>query len=793
MSKIVIALGGNALGKTPQEQHDLLTGTARNIIDLVEGGNQVIVTHGNGPQVGMIYNAMKEDDMPFAESGAMSQGYIGYQLQQAIKDELDIRKINKDVVTIVTQVEVDPKDPAFKNPTKPIGNFMSEAEAKKARSLDHAVYKEDSGRGWRKVVASPEPKKILELDTIKNLLEDGTIVIACGGGGVPVVMTKTEGYEGVDAVIDKDRTSALLAKELHADKLLILTAVDQVSFNFNKANEEKISRMSLAEARVGIRNDEFGEGSMLPKIESAIEFTKSTGNESIITSLDRAKEALEGKTGTIIYKPEKKIEPKKKKERFSLSLSSFTIILILIFILALVTHLLPNAQFDGEDIVAGSGVVGATLSQTLLSPVKGFVDAIDICVFVLILGAFLKIVNETQAIETGIQSLVKKLKGKELVLIPILMFIFSICGSTYGMLEETVGFYAILSATMVAAGMDTIVASAIVLLGAGSGTLGSTVNPFAVGVAIDALPDGIKVNQGIVIGLGAALWITTLLISIFFVTSYAKKVIKKKGSTFLSLQEQRDMEEYYGEDDDDKKDVKLNGKQVVTLLLFAFTFLVMIVGFIPWEDFGINFFVDTPYIGLSWLVGAPIGEWYFQEATLWFLIMTIIIAIVNRMKENKIVDLIIDGADDMVGVILIIALARGASVLMTETYLDNFIINQAAEILRVIPKAVFAPANYFLHVGLSFLVPSSSGLATLSTPIMGALANSVGYNVETTVMEMVAANGFVNLFTPTCGAIMGGLALAKVQYTTWLKWVGKVLLCIALANVVILTLAMMFL
>ena len=793
MSKIVIALGGNALGKTPQEQHDLLIGTARNIVDLVESGNQVIITHGNGPQVGMIYNAMKEDDMPFAESGAMSQGYIGYQLQQAIKDELDIRKMKKDVVTLVTQVEVDPKDPAFKNPTKPIGNFMTEEEAKKAKKIDHAVYKEDSGRGWRKVVASPTPKKILELDTIKNNLEDGTIVIACGGGGVPVVMTKDEGYEGIDAVIDKDRTSALLAKELHADKLVILTTVDQVSFNFNKTNEEKVDRMSIAEARVGIRNDEFGEGSMLPKIESAIEFTKATGNDSIITSLDRAKEALEGKTGTVIYKPEKKVEPKKKKERFSLSLSSFTIILILIFILALVTHLLPNAQFDGEDIVAGSGVVGATLSQTLLSPVKGFVDAIDICVFVLILGAFLKIVNETQAIETGIQSLVKKLKGKELVLIPILMFIFSICGSTYGMLEETVGFYAILAATMVAAGMDTIVASAIVLLGAGSGTLGSTVNPFAVGVAIDALPEGIKVNQGIVIGLGAVLWITTLLISIFFVTSYAKKVIKKKGSTFLSLQEQRDMEEYYGDNDADKKEVKLNGKQILTLILFAFTFLVMIVGFIPWEDFGINFFVDTPYIGLSWLVGAPIGEWYFKESTLWFLIMTIVIAIVNRMKESKIVDLIIDGADDMVGVILIIALARGASVLMTETYLDNYIINQAAEILRVIPKAVFAPANYFLHVGLSFLVPSSSGLATLSTPIMGALANSVGYNVETTVMEMVAANGFVNLFTPTCGAIMGGLALAKVQYTTWLKWVGKVLLCIALANVVILTLAMMFL
>jgi uncharacterized ion transporter superfamily protein YfcC len=361
------------------------------------------------------------------------------------------------------------------------------------------------------------------------------------------------------------------------------------------------------------------------------------------------------------------------------------------------------------------------------------------------------------------------------------------------MLEETVGFYAILAATMVAAGMDTIVASAIVLLGAGSGTLGSTVNPFAVGVAIDALPDGIKVNQGIVIGLGALLWISTLLISIFFVMSYAKKLIKKKGSTFLSLQEQRDMEEYYGDTDLAEKDVKLNGKQVLTLFLFAFTFLVMIVGFIPWEDFGINFFAESKVIGLSWLVGAPIGQWYFQESTLWFLIMTIVIAIVNRMPEKKIVDLIIDGADDMVGVILIIALARGASVLMTETHLDNYIIYQAAEILKVIPKTIFAPANYFLHVGLSILVPSSSGLATLSTPIMGALADSVGYNVETTVMEMVAANGFVNLFTPTCGAIMGGLALAKVEYTTWLKWVGKVLVCIALANLVILTVAMMIL
>ena len=219
----------------------------------------------------------------------------------------------------------------------------------------------------------------------------------------------------------------------------------------------------------------------------------------------------------------------------------------------------------------------------------------------------------------------------------------------------------------------------------------------------------------------------------------------------------------------------------------------MIMSFIPWEDFGITAFVNSKVFGLSWLVGVPIGQWYFQEATLWFLIMTIVIALVNRMKENEIVDKIIDGADDMVGVILIIALARGASVLMSETHLDNYIIYNAANLLKILPKVVFAPLNYIIHVGLSVLVPSSSGLATLSTPIMAPLAYQVGYNVETTIMGMVAANGFVNLFTPTCGAIMGGLALAKVEYTTWLKWVFKVLACIMLANIVILTIAMLVL
>ena len=495
------------------------------------------------------------------------------------------------------------------------------------------------------------------------------------------------------------------------------------------------------------------------------------------------------------------MESTKKKTR--LSLSAFTIILIMIYVLAIISHLLPNAQFIGEELVDGSGVIGATLAQTLMAPVYGFVGAdgiegaIQICFFVLILGAFLKMVNSTGAIEDGIKVLIKKLRGKELILIPVLMIIFSIGGTTYGMLEETVGFYALLAVAMVASGMDTIVSSAIVLLGAGSGVLGSTVNPFAVGAAVDSatkvLPEGFAINQGTIIGLGTILWLTSLAISIFFVMRYAKKVIKRKGSTFLSLQEQKDMNATYADNDNDvKKAVKLTGKQKVTLILFGFTFVIMIIGFIPWEDLApdvFNFF--SKFTGK--ITGQPLGYWYFNEASLWFLVMTIIIGVVNGYRENKIVDIFIDGADDMVSVILVIAVARGASILMQQTHLDNYIIFNASKALQNVPKEIFAPLNYILHAGLSVLVPSSSGLATLSSPIMGPLAYQVGYNVEVTLMEMVAANGLVNLFTPTCGAIMGGLALAKVRYTTWLKWAAKVIITIAIANMIVLTVAMVIL
>ena len=476
-----------------------------------------------------------------------------------------------------------------------------------------------------------------------------------------------------------------------------------------------------------------------------------------------------------------------RKKKSGFALSAFSIILLLLIGLGILSHILPDAKFVGEEIVNGSGTIGAKLSDVLMSPILGFADSIDVCVFVLILGGFLAIITKTGALETGIHVLVKKLKGRELVLIPILMFIFSVGGTTYGMLEETVGFYVLLAATMMAAGMDPLVGSATILLGAGSGVLGSTINPFATGAAIAALPQGVQVNQGLIILIGTFLWLTTLLISIIFVMSYAAKVKKDKGSTFLSLREQKNAERKFGNyaEKFEDKEIKLTGKQKITLILFGITFLVMIVGFIPWGEFNITFF--DKFTG--WLTGATFGNWYFNESSLWFLIMAIIIGIINKMGEKGIVDTFVDGADDMVGVILIIALARGASVLMGVTHLDNYIIYNAANILKNVPEFIFAPLNYILHIVLSILVPSSSGLATLSAPIIGPLASQLGYSVEATLMTLVAANGLVNLITPTCGAIMGGLALAKVEYSTWFKWAIKIVLTIALANIIVLTLA----
>lgn len=316
--RIVIALGGNALGDTPQEQEQNIQNAVPALIDLITNGYEIIITHGNGPQVGMIQNAFAEGgrasekipDVPLAECTAMSQGYIGYHLQKALRRELRARELPWHVASVVTQVVVDPADPAFRHPTKPIGPYYTKEEAEK-RSLHEkgTVYADDAGRGWRKVVPSPKPVRILEKESILHLLDYEFVVIACGGGGIPVVQTARDHFESVDAVIDKDFAAAKLAEEVNAKYLFILTAVDAVSINYRTPHEKVISQMTVAEAQGYINEGQFAPGSMLPKVEAAVAFAQSgKGRTAIIASLERAAEAVNGETGTRITMGEKDID-----------------------------------------------------------------------------------------------------------------------------------------------------------------------------------------------------------------------------------------------------------------------------------------------------------------------------------------------------------------------------------------------------------------------------------------------------------------------------------------------------
>ncbi|MDR3021632.1 MAG: carbamate kinase [Clostridiales bacterium] len=307
-SNVVIALGGNALGDTPEEQLELVKQTASSIVDLVENGINPIISHGNGPQVGMINNSFamsftvdkKIPEMPFPECGAMSQGYIGYHLSQAITNELKKRGIKRAVANIVTQTVVDKNDEGFKNPTKPVGAFLSKQQADKKAAETGLTFKEDSGRGYRLVVASPKPQRIVEFDAIKDLHDNGYIVVAVGGGGVPVFETPN-GYQGVPAVIDKDRSSAKIAADFGADMLVILTAVEKVAINFNKPDQKNLDKMTVSQAQQYIKEGQFAPGSMLPKVLACIEFVQSfKGGKALITSLEKTALGLAGKTGTLI-------------------------------------------------------------------------------------------------------------------------------------------------------------------------------------------------------------------------------------------------------------------------------------------------------------------------------------------------------------------------------------------------------------------------------------------------------------------------------------------------------------
>ena len=306
--RIVLALGGNALGNNLPEQMKAVKKTAAAIVDLIKEGDELVIVHGNGPQVGMIQNAMTElvrsdperyIPCPLSVCVAMSQGYIGYDLQNALREEMLDRGIDQGVATVLTQVEVDPEDPAFAHPTKPIGSFMTQEEAMHlVKERDYEVV-EDAGRGWRRVVASPDPISIVEIDTIRSLVETNHTVVACGGGGIPVFKTEGHHLKGAAAVIDKDFAAERLAEQLNADCLIILTAVEKVAVNFNKPDVKWLDELTVEQAQSYIEEGQFAPGSMLPKVEAALRFVQSApGREALITLLEKARDGIEGKTGT---------------------------------------------------------------------------------------------------------------------------------------------------------------------------------------------------------------------------------------------------------------------------------------------------------------------------------------------------------------------------------------------------------------------------------------------------------------------------------------------------------------
>lgn len=465
-----------------------------------------------------------------------------------------------------------------------------------------------------------------------------------------------------------------------------------------------------------------------------------------------------------------------KKREFQMP-TAYTILLGLLIIVAIITWIIPEVR-------------DASVPDIVMSPVNGFISAFDVSLFVMFLGGFLGVINETGALDNGIAAIVKKLKGKEMLLIPILMIFFSLGGTTYGMAEETIAFYALIVATMVAAGFDSLVGVATIMLGAGMGVIGSTVNPFAISAAVDAIraafPD-IVINQTIIIVIGVVLWVVSLAIAIFYVMRYAARVKKNTGKSLLTPREREWMHHtYHGEEE--KEEVKFTGSMKAVLVVFAVAFIVMVIGLVPWETFGVTIFNKT-----SFLTGANLGEWYFAELQAWFFLCSIIAGIAGGISERRLVKSFVLGASDMFGVALVIAISRGISVIMGSTQLDMYVLDKVSALLTNVSPTVFTIGAYIIYIGLSFLVPSSSGLAAASMPTFGGLANQLGLSAEVMIMIFCAACGLVNLITPTSGVVMGGLGIAKLEWTTWVKFVLKVLGILLIVNLLILCMAMAFL
>jgi uncharacterized ion transporter superfamily protein YfcC len=482
----------------------------------------------------------------------------------------------------------------------------------------------------------------------------------------------------------------------------------------------------------------------------------------------------------------------KPKRKFTFP-TAFTILFILLFLIALATWIIPSGSYDydadGAPIPGTYHPVPANPQRLLQSALKGPITgmygiedetgnvdvwnygelfgAIDVALFVLIIGGFLGVTMKTGAINAGIAWVVGKLKGKEKWMFPILMTIFAIGGTTYGMAEETLAFYALIIAVMLAAGYDGLTAGALILLGAGIGVLGSTINPFATGIASGFA--GTDISEGLIGRL--FILVVGALLGIFFVMRYGERVKKDPSKSLIYDQKAENEKQFMAGGDAGSEFGQFTGRHKVILALFFLAFVVMVYGVIPWEDLGLS---------------VPTWWWWFPEMTACFLFFGILIGLIGRLPEKTLVDTFVDGARDMLGVALIIGVARGITVVMNNGLITDTVLYWAEQAVSGLGGVGFILVTYLLYLPLSFLIPSSSGLATVSMPIMAPLADFAGVPSYLVVTAYQTANGLVNLVTPTSAVVMGGLAIARVGYGTWWRFVWPLILLLALLSMLVL-------
>ena len=506
-------------------------------------------------------------------------------------------------------------------------------------------------------------------------------------------------------------------------------------------------------------------------------------------------------------------EQAKEKKGFKLP-SSYSVLFIIIAIMAFFTWIIPAGQYDKDE---NGGLMAGTYQQVdsnpqgfydvVMAPVRGMLGrdnklnegepneieihtdgAIQVSFFILMVGGFLGVVTETGALDVGIASIVKKNKGREKLLIPILMTLFAAGGTTYGMGEETMAFYPLLVPVMIAVGFDTITGVAIILIGSQIGCLASTVNPFATGAASDAA--GISVAQGI--GLRFVMWVVLLAISAWYVYNYASKIEKDHTKSYVHASREADLEFFKVEE----VNAEMTGKQKGALAVFMATFVIMICSLIPWAKFDIHVFedlnkaiVNTPFVGELFGKGAlPLGDWYFPEITMLFLMMAVLVGIVYRMKEDRFIEVFMAGVCDLLGVALIVALARGIQVIMNDGLITATILNYGENMLSGLSSQVFIVLTYIFYLPLSFLIPSSSGLAGATIGIMAPLGEFVNVPKELVITAFQSANGLLNLLSPTSGIVMGALALGHIEIGTWWKFVGKLVAIVMVVSIAFLIL-----